>query len=470
MDVIKRREKILGKLDGLKDLAIREADLKESPNKGDMKKALEIVLDHVRRLKRKIYGGFAIDVAIAAKSPKDRIYDDLTFPDIDFYSPQPMEDVKALCSALIEAGYKEVSAKSAIHGGTLKVRVEHTFEIADVTYCWEYLYHKIPTLSTEHGLHVVAPQFQIIDLYKTFVDPLFGWQKIDKNVRRAALLEKLYLLRLFPGTSKTFEHRKATKRSNGYLTTLISCMKNRQDVVIIGDLAYNVFIEHSGISKKQSRMVQIDSVMAYARDTDAVMSDVIKVLKIRKYNIEEYRPLLEKYGNQLRLVVESVPILILYNDNFCIPYKQMRGLQIGSYHVCLRMLYIQKFVNTRDAFDLTKKATYMIHQLQAAREHWLRCTRQLGIEPSIFQELQIECLGTAFMSSITLSQRDRKRKNGFPFYSYNPYKPSANLPINYPNTSGSLMQTIDEKGTITRANRSAVVESASPSPDLTDTA
>ena len=112
MDIVKRREKILGKLDGLKERAIREADLKESPNKADMKKALEVVLNHVRSLKRKIYGGFAIDVAIAAKSPKDRIYDEFTFPDIDFYSPQPLEDVKALCASLIEVGYKEVSAKT----------------------------------------------------------------------------------------------------------------------------------------------------------------------------------------------------------------------------------------------------------------------------------------------------------------------------------------------------------------------
>ena len=456
MHVVKRREKIIPKLNRLKELAAREAELKESPNKADMSKALQIVLEHVRTFKRKIYGGYAINAAIVAKSPKDRIYNDSVFPDIDFYSPQPLEDIKTLCAALIGAGYKDVSGKSAIHSGTLKVRVEHTFETADITYCWEYLYHKIPTFLTKDGLLVVAPQFQVIDLYKTFIDPLFGWQKIEKNVQRAALLEKFYLLRSFPGTSQKFEAVKTTKRSYNYLNVLIQALQGRRDVIIIGDLAYNIFIEFSGIPKKQNRLIQVESITAYARDIRAVMGELIKALKIRKYQVEEYRPLLEKYGSQLRLIVESVPILTLYSDTFCIPYKQVSALQIGSYHVCLRMLYIQKFKTFRDAPNLHQKTTYMVHQLQAAREHWLRTNRKLGIEESLFQELQIECFGTAFMSSITLSQKDRKKS---PFYSYNPYKPSANLPIRYPNTSGSLVESTDETGKVTNtANGSKSAE------------
>lgn len=451
MDVVKRRERILTKIDSLKELAAKQAELKETPNKADMKKALEIVLEHVKARKRKIYGGFAIDAAIVAKSPKDGIYDQSQFPDIDFYSPQPLEDVKELCAALIEAGYKEVSGKSAIHGGTLKVRVEHTFEIADVTYCWEYLYHKIPTITTKRGLTVVAPQFQIIDVYKTFVDPLFGWLKIDKNIRRAALLEKLYLLRPFPSPKKKFEDAAIPKRSEKYLSVLIDVLKGREDVVIVGDLAYNIFVESSEVPKRKERLVEVKSVEAYARDLNEVMSDLIKKLKIRKYRIDEYRPLLEKYGSHLRLAIDSTPVLTLYSDAFCLPYKRVFGLQIGSYHVCLRMLYIQRFVSFRDDENLYQKSGYMIHQLQAAREHWLRIRKKLGIEETLFQELQVECIGTAYMSSVTQSQKNRKRN---PFYSYNPYKPSANPPIKYPNSSGSLVQSVDEKGAVTKPARS----------------
>lgn len=445
MDVVKRREKILTKIEKLKELAAKEAELKETPNKADMKEALDIVLSHVKTHKRKIYGGFAIDAAIVAKSPKDSIYDDSKFPDIDFYSPQPIEDVKELCAALIKAGYKEVSGKSAIHGGTLKVRAEHTFEIADVTYCWEYLYHKIPTITTKKGLTVVAPQFQIIDVYKTFVDPLFGWLKIDKSVRRAALLEKLYLLRPFPSPKKKFEDAAMPKRSEKYLLALLEVLKGREDVVIVGDLAYNIFIETSEVPKRKERLVEVKQVTAYTRDLNLVMSELIKKLKIRKFQIEEYRPLLEKYGSSLRLIIDSIPVLTLYSDVFCLPYKRVLGLQIGSYHVCLRMLYIQRFVSFRDDENAYQKLGYMIHQLQAAREHWLRIKKKLGIEDTLFQELQIECIGSSYMSSVTLSQKHRKRN---PFYTYNPYKPSANQPINYPNSSGSLVQTLDEKGTV----------------------
>ena len=447
MDVVKRREKILTNIEKMKELAAKEAELKETPNRGDMKKALQIVLEHVTKHKRKIYGGFAIDAAIITKSPKDRIYDESQFPDIDFYSPKPLEDVKELCAALIEAGYKDVSGKSAIHSGTLKVRVEHTFEIADVTYCWEYLYHKIPTITTKGGLTVVAPQFQIIDVYKTFVDPLFGWLKIDKNVRRAALLEKLYLLRPFPSPKKKFEDAAIPKRSEKYLLALVDVLKGREDVVIVGDLAYNIFIDSSEMPKRKERLIEVKSVDAYARDLNQVMSELLKKLRVRKFCVEEYRPLLEKYGSHLRLIVDSTPVLTLYCDTFCLPYKRVSGLQIGSYHVCLRMLYIQRFVTFRDDENAYQKSGYMIYQLQAAREHWLRAKKKLGIEDTLFQELQIECIGSAYMSSVTLSQKHRKRN---PFYAYNPYKPSVNQPINYPNSSGSLVQTVDEKGMVTK--------------------
>ena len=184
-----------------------------------------------------------------------------------------------------------------------------------------------------------------------------------------------------------------SKRSEKYLLLLIEILKDREDVVIVGDLAYNIFIDVSDIPKRKERLVQVKTVAAYARDLNQVMSELIKKLKIRKFSIEEYRPLLEKFGPHLRLVIDSTPVLTLYSDTFCLPYKRVSGLQIGSYHVCLRMLYIQRFITFRDDENAHQKSGYMIYQLQAAREHWLKVKRKLGIEETLFQELQIECIG-----------------------------------------------------------------------------
>ena len=74
-----------------------------------------IIIDYIKKNKRKVYGGYALNKLLVAKNPSLAIYDELDTPDIEFYSPDPLGDLTKLCDKLAEAGFKNVIGQEAQH-------------------------------------------------------------------------------------------------------------------------------------------------------------------------------------------------------------------------------------------------------------------------------------------------------------------------------------------------------------------
>ena len=89
--------------------------------------ATKIVENYVRRNKRKVYGGMAINIAIKNKNPNRQIYQDHDFPDYDFYSPDPIKDLVEICNELQRKKFKYIQAKEAHHMNTYKIKIESEF-------------------------------------------------------------------------------------------------------------------------------------------------------------------------------------------------------------------------------------------------------------------------------------------------------------------------------------------------------
>ena len=56
----------------------------------------DIIKKFIVEKKRKIYGGFALNLLLTAKDKSLALYDAFDNPDIDFYSPEPLNDLKEL--------------------------------------------------------------------------------------------------------------------------------------------------------------------------------------------------------------------------------------------------------------------------------------------------------------------------------------------------------------------------------------
>ena len=114
------------------------------PTIDEMMEIEKIILKFVKKKKRKVYGGYALNEAIILKNPEDKIYDkEIDAPDIDFYSPEPIKDLHELSNILHDKGYKRVQGKEAMHIETYSIFVNlHNY--VDITYMPNKIYHNIP--------------------------------------------------------------------------------------------------------------------------------------------------------------------------------------------------------------------------------------------------------------------------------------------------------------------------------------
>lgn len=174
-----------------------EVSLKKDPNYEVCLKAIGMIKEFIKERGLIIYGGTAIDYALRLHG--DKIYPDeeLTMPDLDFYSPDNVKDAYDLADILYAAGLGEVRAIRATFVKTMRVDVGNQF-LADITYTSPNMFEKLPYLDYE-GMKIIHPNYQRMDLHigLTYLydspprEALFArW----KFIKRFNLMDKYYPL------------------------------------------------------------------------------------------------------------------------------------------------------------------------------------------------------------------------------------------------------------------------------------
>ena len=156
--------------------------------------ALGLVKKYIVANKLIIVGGMAIDLALRLKSQK--LYDDDTLPDYDFYSPEHHKDAYKIAEMLNKAGMKNISVINANHVSTMRVRVNYTV-VADVTYIPKNVFIHLPTI-VYRDLRIIHPHYQMIDQHKSLSSPYENapWEVIEhrwkKDMTRYDILYDYY--------------------------------------------------------------------------------------------------------------------------------------------------------------------------------------------------------------------------------------------------------------------------------------
>lgn len=157
-------------------------------------RALDIVRKFIIDRKLILFGGLAIDYALRLKG--DSIYPDDQRPDFDFMSSQNVDDAYDLTEILQKIGFTKVCAIRGIHVQTMKVRTDFIW-VADIGYAPADVLSKIPTFDY-HGMRVVHPDYQRMDMHLAFCFPFSGAPREDvfhrwrKDLLRFNLFEKYY--------------------------------------------------------------------------------------------------------------------------------------------------------------------------------------------------------------------------------------------------------------------------------------
>jgi len=153
----------------------------------------EMVANFIKRKKRILVGGMAIDYALRLVGSKLYKVEKI---DYDFISPDYHNDAYELGNEVAKK-YSDVSVICAKHISTMRVRYKF-IAVADITYVPKILFDKIQTLPYE-GFSIIHPWVQQIDQLRAMRNMLEGApremilsNRIEKDTKRYRLLANAY--------------------------------------------------------------------------------------------------------------------------------------------------------------------------------------------------------------------------------------------------------------------------------------
>ena len=147
-------------------------------------KLIKIIEDFIKEHNLVCYGGIAINNILP---PDVQFYDyHIDIPDYDFFSPNALENAKTLAKLFVDAGYKNVEAKSAFFHGTYKVFVNF-IPIADITQINDSMFKQVKKNSiTRDGIRYCNPTYLRMSMHQELSRPMGDtsrWEKIFQRLK-----------------------------------------------------------------------------------------------------------------------------------------------------------------------------------------------------------------------------------------------------------------------------------------------
>jgi hypothetical protein len=418
------------------------------PTHDNIKIAYDIIYQFLMKKKRKIYGGVALNALIIEKNKNDAIYDEYDVPDIDFYSPDPINDLFELCDLLQEkSGY--IMAREALHLETYVIRYYY-HEICNVSYVPINIYNKIPFI-TINNLIYTNSNFLAIDCIRMLTDPMTSYWRIDKSFQRFQLLNEYYPFKKYEmqlSVGHLFDANTDIDTINIDINKFI--MSNVDSLIIIGMYAYNHFISKSDIMKSNNKKINFIKVpyyeiisINYVKDAENLINilsnNPIYGLNIKAY---EFYPYFQFLGYYVKIYHKDTLIAIIYDhNNRCTPYlklynyvfdnnqiikNQENVIHIGTFLVVF--LYIQYIISlSRTNDDLQMINTYNVlssNMLEMRKYFFSNHDTNVFDNKIIFQDFVTICKGETIPLEILRMRRiEQKKKLGKPFiFQYDPSK------------------------------------------------
>lgn len=473
MQIYKKKDvdMVLEYMDSIQDeLKVKKMQLFE-PKKDEQQGVMKVIHRFVKEKKRKLYGGYAINLLIKAKNPKDTFYnEDLEVPDVDFYSPDPIGDLIELCNRIVDAGYTNVEGREAQHLETYKIFVNRK-DYIDISYTPKNIYNRIPFKEVE-GFILADPSFILIDYYRIFTDPLLSYWRFDKAFKRFFTLQKHYPINKIE--QKIVQ--KNTKTNEKLLEKTFNILTSLKTIIFIGDYLYNYFLDESKPSQKYIKMLKIHRYEVVSSNYKEDVQKIIDQLKEfageekNKIYVEEYYPFFQYAGRRVKIKYEDIELATIFDYNKrCIPYlivpiksfgetvkvHKDKKMVIGTFDFNILMTLVGGLLfRVNKNKDGEHYYRTMLSHLIELRKNYLDKNKMDMFDESLFKEFSLECLG----ETIPLDREwqkliEKRKKKNMPYvWKYEPEKNRKNrngVHIKFTNSSGN--QVRNEKNLIFNA-------------------
>lgn len=450
---------------------IKKKKLEEyEPTINEINKVYEVIINFIKEKKRKIYGGYALDKLLVQKNKEYALYDEFDTPDIDFYSPEPLDDLVELCDRLYKAGLKDVSGQEAQHKETYSIFVNHVGPYCDISYMPNNIYSHVRFIQID-GFYVVHPWFMMIDYYRMFTDPINSYWRLEKHFARYLKLQKTYPLPLITKSLKISPYK--NNEISIAMNHLFEYISLKSTTLLTGFYVYNYYLYISEYYKtnKHYEYIYIPYLEAYSSNYVNDGIELLEFIKTLPKNISsklthtENYPFTQFYGYNVVVYFDDgndkIPILYLYSNNKkCLPYKEVeyikfdnlntdnvitdkkKSIKIASFDLnILHSLIILIKVRVDEDNDWNDTLYKLINGYVCFRNYYLKKNKISVYDNSIFQSFVIDCIGETISPDreSRLVKKSRKKLGKPLVYRYEPEQGKKPGKYLFLNSSGNAI-------------------------------
>lgn len=277
------------------------------------------------------YGGTAINNILP---PEDQFYNrDLEIPDYDFFSPNAMNDAKALADIYFKQGFSDVEAKAGVHYGTYKVFVNF-FQIADITQLDSKLFSSLKRNAIiKDGIHYSPPNFLRMAMYLELSRPGGDITRWEKVLKRLNLLNKNYPLKAEKCDPETFRRslsaRSKTKQYYYQKDTIQNVIKDivtDEKLVYIGGYANSLYSRYLKNNERMylNEIPDFDLLSTTPDKTAKKIKDELDKKNVLHVTIETKQSIPEYLSTHYEVKVGSQPIAYIYKPLACHSYNTIK--------------------------------------------------------------------------------------------------------------------------------------------------
>lgn len=319
---------------------MKEAELLKmafvAPTVAQRADVLHATIQLIRARRRKIYGGHALNACLL-EGGHAPIYGEGSdpAPDIEFYSPEPIKDMRELCDRLYAAGHNHVQGREAMHHGTFTVSVEFT-RVCDISYVPPKAFEAIPFRSvpvstilqqkttgpsapSDSVVDVVEPSFALIDHLRILCDPFTSHWKLDRQLARMMTIQRLFPLDLpAPNPFKRDARRPlASVAASEALASASAWASGRSSVASVADHALGFYLSTRDSDASEQRgtttrpPIRLLSLVSVNYEEDLVA--LAETLDVLGATVVEHYPFIDLLGRRAVFRVDGAPVVSLFD-------------------------------------------------------------------------------------------------------------------------------------------------------------
>ena len=389
--------------------AVDESDEKKSKrlaNAVEITQMIEIVENFLRKKGLICYGGTAINNILPKKA---QFYNrDLEVPDYDFYSPNAMDDAKALADVFHAAGFHEIEAKAGVHYGTFKVFVNF-IPIADITLLHPVIFKSMSKEAIKiDGILYSPPNFLRMNMYLELSRPEGDVSRWEKILKRLTLLNEYYPFAVTTECEKIEFQRKMetdTSKSEELYFTIRDAFID-DGVVFFGGYAARMYSRYMTNDRKEI-IKKIPDFDVLSEDPDRCANILIERLRSKGFkNVKKklYGPIGEIIPERVEIIVGKETLAFIYKPIACHNYNV---ITMGDKEI--KVATIDTMLSFYFAFYYSDEPYYSKDRILCMSKFLFDVEHKNRLEQKgILKRFSIDCIGTQHtLESIRAEKMDK---------------------------------------------------------------